>query len=210
VSQKFWKVPMEEYEWLWSGWAPFGTLAIKAVVTYAALLALTRIAGLRSYAKFSSYDFPIVVAIGSAASVVFMSETPPLLQSLWVLGIIFALHLGVSLVQQYVPSGARLVNNPPILLMVGPQIIDEHMSDAHITRDELRAKLREANAVHPDDIIAVVFETTGDVSVLWSREEGPVRVDPELLEDVEGSERLRDFLASHDRFVLDEVGLDRG
>jgi uncharacterized membrane protein YcaP (DUF421 family) len=72
------------------------------------------------------------------------------------------------------------VDNTPLLLMFGAEVLDEHLARARLTRDDLRAKLRAANVLDPSDVRAVVLETTGDVSVLQGG--GPLH--PRLLEGV--------------------------
>ena len=51
--------------WFTTSWAALGAIAISAVAVYAAILVYTRIAGLRSFAKMSSFDFAMTVAVGS-------------------------------------------------------------------------------------------------------------------------------------------------
>ena len=54
-----------------------------------------------------------------------------------------------------------------------------------VVRADLVAKLRESNVTHPRQVMAVVLETTGDVSVLHSDEAG-AQLDTRLLENVRG------------------------
>jgi uncharacterized membrane protein YcaP (DUF421 family) len=73
--------------------------------------------------------------------------------------------------------------------MVGAEIIQEHIEQAHMSIDDLNAPLRMAGITHPNQILAVVMETTGDVSVL--KNDG--LVDYSLFEGVRGAERLEHF-----------------
>ncbi len=75
----------------------------------------------------------------------------------------------------------ELVDNKPLLLMDGPKVLDENLRKSRVTMPDLRAKLREANITDPDrEVLAVVLETTGDISVLSG--DGPL--DPTLLEGI--------------------------
>jgi len=60
----------------------------------------------------------------------------------------------------------QAINNQPILLMDGPTILHENLKKAQLTVADLHSKLREANVLNYRQVKAVVFETTGDVSVL--------------------------------------------
>lgn len=58
------------------------------------------------------------------------------------------------------------MDNSPLLLMDGETIIEDNLQKARVTMGDLRSKLREANATRLSQVKAVVFETTGDISVL--------------------------------------------
>jgi uncharacterized membrane protein YcaP (DUF421 family) len=56
-------------------------------------------------------------------------------------------------------------------------MIAENMSKAWVSEDDLWGKIREANAIDPAQLRAVVMETTGTISVLHGDPGGPA-VDP--------------------------------
>ena len=56
-----------------------------------------------------------------------------------------------------------------------------------MTEEDLKSKLRMAGVTHPDQVLAVVFETSGDVSVMRVSD----KVDYDLFSGVSGAERLR-------------------
>jgi uncharacterized membrane protein YcaP (DUF421 family) len=59
-------------------------------------------------------------------------------------------------------------------------IIDDNLRAANMTRSDLYAKLREANAYDLSTVRAVVMESTGDVSVLH----GDAPIDDRVMEGV--------------------------
>jgi len=76
--------------------------------------------------------------------------------------------------------GSRVVANTPILLGRDGEFIDDALTDARVTRTDIYAKLRQANVHSMDAVIAVVLETTGDISVIH----GDGRLDAELFDTV--------------------------
>jgi len=64
--------------------------------------------------------------------------------------------------------------------MLGSEFIPQNMMDTRVTRADVIAKLREANVTDLQQVLAVIIETTGDISVLHG--EGPL--DETLLEGV--------------------------
>jgi uncharacterized membrane protein YcaP (DUF421 family) len=130
----------------------------------------------------SSFDFAVTVAIGSLMASTILTKNPPLFQAIVAMGALFIIQIGVA---RFRESGMvrNLVDNKPILLMDGSQMLEENMRKAQVTRNDLLAKLREANVTRFTQIKAVVMETTGDVSVLHHHDESHA-LEEILLEDV--------------------------
>lgn len=78
-----------------------------------------------------------------------------------------------------------MVDNTPLLLMVGPEMIQANLRLARVTEGDIRARLREVNVAPRADVLAVILEATGDLSVIH----GQPTLDPDLLVDVRGAER---------------------
>ena len=76
-----------------------------------------------------------------------------------------------------------VIDNTPILLMRGSKIYNENLRKARVAESDLRAKLREANVSNLDQVRAVVFETTGKISVIHT-EDPKTKFDNYLLDDV--------------------------
>lgn len=172
-------------EMLGASWRELGVVVLAGVAVYVVVIVLSRLSGLRALAKMSTFDFAATVAVGSiVASTVLGSAS--LATAVLGLALLFGL--------QYVIATLRrrgllqgVVDNRPILLMAGTDVLEGNMRHARVSREELWTQLR-LNGVHRlEQVHAVVMETTGDVSVLHAGE----RVDRELLEGVRGAEALR-------------------
>ena len=166
-----------------SGWL---MIPITALGIYLILLVLTRLAGLRSFSKMSSFDFAVTVATGSVVAATLLSEQPALLAGAWALAWLFGMQALVSWGRRRGRWVSRLVDNRPLLLMAGSRVIASHLDQARVTEADLYAKLRLAGITHREQLFAVVLETTGDVSVLKRGD----HMELELLEGVRGLEHL--------------------
>jgi uncharacterized membrane protein YcaP (DUF421 family) len=182
---------MIDWTWITTTGSAALMVVFTAVGVYLTLLLFTRLAGLRSFSKLSSFDFAITVAIGSVVATVILSDDPPLVQGIIGLASLFGIQSIVSALRNRSGRVRRAVDNTPLLLMAGDEVVAENLREARMTRDDLRAKLREANVLHPDQIRAVVMESTGDVSVLHGSPDDPA-LDLDVLRNVKGQERLRD------------------
>lgn len=179
-------------------WQTAGLVLVTAVAGLVTVIALTRLHGLRSFAKMAPHDFAATVAIGSVLAGTAMASVP-LFQGVAALAGLFGATKAVQWWR--LRGGARFVDNQPVLLMRGDTVLWGAMRRTGITVDDLRAKLRESNVLTYEQVRAVVLETTGDIAVLHGDVDGP-RLDPDLLADAAGSgtdDRPSSWLADDDR-----------
>lgn len=152
--------------------SPTGIAAIAITTTsiYVALILFTRISGKRSFSKMSSFDFAMTVSIGSILATTILSSSVSLLTGIVGLAMVYILQLSAAFLRRFFWF-QKLIDNEPLLLMDGTEILYENLSKARVTVEDLRGKLREANVIELKEVRAVVFETTGDISVLHSADE---------------------------------------
>lgn len=167
--------------------AAVANVAINALGIYLAVIVCTRTAGLRSFSKMSSFDFPMTIAIGSVIGAAATSAEMPLILAIVSIGMIYALQMTISSLRSY-GWVSKLVDNEPLLLVRDGDILEDNLDRSEVSMDDLRAKVRQANALTVEDVEAVVFETTGDISVLHSSDPDET-VGEWLLEDVANPER---------------------
>ncbi len=175
---------MSVMERLGTSGTALGAVVVSTICIYAVVVLLTRLSGPRSLAKMSSFDFAATVAVGSTLASTALGSTA-LANGAAVLVLLFGLQAVVAVLRRRGAFGG-LVDNSPLLLMAGPEVIDDHLQQARISREELFGQLRSSGVHRLEQVTAVVLETTGDLSVLTSRES----VDRELLDGVRGAERL--------------------
>lgn len=140
-------------------------IAAQTLLAVIAVIVLARINGLRSFSKMASFDFALTVAAGSVLATMMTSAKTPW-PGLVALATLFAARFVISMLRQKWRPMAWMTDNTPLILFYEGQLFEENLALARVTRSEVRAKLREANAISPGCVRAVVLEATGDVSVL--------------------------------------------
>ncbi|MEZ4501811.1 MAG: DUF421 domain-containing protein [Dehalococcoidia bacterium] len=153
-------------EWLWTTWREAGLVALSALLLYPALIVLTRLNGLRSFARLSAFDFAMTVAVGSALASAIITGRPSVLDAVVAFTLLFALQHLVARLRLAVPGVANLVDNAPLLLVDEGRFIEAHLREGRVTETDVWAALRRAGVWHLTDVRAVVLETTGDISVI--------------------------------------------
>lgn len=170
---------MRELLWI----SPIEAVAVVIATTgmYLTLVLIVRVLGQRVLSGMSGFDFAAVVAFGSVLGRAALGETPRLAGGLVALiTLVFLQGLAGQLRAR--KWGARAVTSRPVLLMAGSEVCADQLRRCHVQPSELQSKLRLAGVRHFDEVAAVVFETSGAVSVL---KRGQV-IDPRLLSGVVG------------------------
>ena len=176
-------------KWIAASWTDIAMVLVTSIVVYVAIVFYTRVIGLRSFSKMSAADFAMTVAVGSLFGATISSPSPTLFVGLFALAMLFIGQWLFSCLRHRVPTISNLIDNKPLLLMAGSQFIDENLRRAKVTRSDVFAKLREANACNYDQVLAVVFETTGDISVLHASD-SETKLHPDFLSGVIDGERV--------------------
>jgi uncharacterized membrane protein YcaP (DUF421 family) len=147
------------------------------------IIIITRVFGLRTFAKMSSFDFASTIAVGSVLASIILNSNYSLLKGGVVLFTIIGFQTLFSYLVRKVNIFERLFTNKPQLIMWDGRIIHRALKKCNIGEDDLLAKLREANVHDFTEVKAVVFESTGDISVLHNNKNKEIF--PHLLKDVE-------------------------
>lgn len=157
-------------KWFEASWTSVIAICITSIFIYLAVIVFTRIAGKRSFSKMSSFDFAMTVAIGSILASTILSKSVSLIEGTVGLAMVYILQISVATLRQ-ATNVEKYIGNNPMLLMDGTQILHENLKKSRVTESDLRSKLREANVLEMSQVRAVVFEATGDISVLHTKDE---------------------------------------
>ncbi len=159
-----------DFSRLLTSWGALGLVLTATLIIYFTVVVYTRVSGPRSMATMSSFDFAASVAIGSTVATVANLGTP-LVHGLVTLTVLYVSQSAMALLRRSIKV-ARALDNEPILLMDGPTILEGQLRTANLTRAELFSQLRQAGVTRLDEVLAVVMETTGEVSVVKSGGDG--------------------------------------
>jgi uncharacterized membrane protein YcaP (DUF421 family) len=130
----------------------------------------------------TSLDFAITIAMGSILADAVNKPVSSLFPAFISLALLVGFQVLFSKILSSSDKAQKVLTNTPILLMKNGEIFEENLKKALVSRADLMGKLREANVLQLSQVKAVVFETTGDVSVLHSTDS--IQIDSVIMEDV--------------------------
>ncbi len=151
-------------ERLGTSWAEAGLVVASSLLVLVAAVVVIRVIGLRSFSKMSSTDFAVTIAIGSIIGGV-AALSIPLAGGALAIATLLAAQAVIARYRVGTDHGA-VVDNEPVVLMTKGRMHAEQLRRSRVTEHDVIAKLREANVINLDEVLVVVLETTGDVSVL--------------------------------------------
>lgn len=186
--------PYAMKDWIFTSLDVVLPTIVSAILIYALIIVYTRIFGLRSFSKMSSFDFAMTIAVGSLLASTIVTKSTTVVQGGVALFSLYFLQTTIAFLRRKISWFSNAVDNQPLLLMHGEHILRDNLRKAYLSETDLQAKLREANVLNYQQVRAVVFETTGDISVLHTGQDD-VPLSPSLLQGVKDAERLGEVSA---------------
>ncbi|WP_341863052.1 YetF domain-containing protein [Gymnodinialimonas sp. 57CJ19] len=140
---------------------------ILSIVGLAWVILVVRIIGLRTFSKMTAFDFVATVATGSLlAGAAQATGWSGFWQAVIAIAALLGTQFAIAKLRISDGSAIAFLQNAPVILMEDGIVNEAALSKTRVTRDDLFAKLREANVLDVTEVRAVVLETTGDISVL--------------------------------------------
>lgn len=165
----------------WTSWEAVARAAILAAGGYFGLVLFLRLAGKRSTSKLNQYDWAMTVALGSMLATTALSTSIPLAVGLTAFATVIALQFAIAWTVVRSETVRRFVEAEPRLLYYRGTFLRDRMRKERIAEQEIRVAVREAGHGTLDSVIAVILETSAELSVVV---DGPEGDDLPALDDV--------------------------
>jgi uncharacterized membrane protein YcaP (DUF421 family) len=128
------------------------------------------------------YIMFVTIAMGSILADAVNKPVSSLMPAIVSLALLAGLQAIFAKILSSSDTAQKVITNTPILLMKNGVILRENLNKALVSQADLMGKLREANVLQLSQVKAVIFETTGDISVLHSEDQ--IDIDAIIMEDV--------------------------
>ena len=178
---------MDWQAWFLIDWQQIIGIALSVIGFYFFLIMFTRIVGLRSFSKLSSYDLAMTVGIGSILASTVLSKSTSLLQGVFAIGMLFLLQALLSIVRRKFKPIKALIDNQPIILMANGEYLWDNLKEAKLSTNDIKQILRKNGIKTKSEVFAVIMETTADISVIKNSDTIP---DWSLFDDIRDNEIL--------------------
>jgi uncharacterized membrane protein YcaP (DUF421 family) len=139
-------------------------MTVRTFISFVSLYVMCRILGKKLISQMTFFDFVAGVTLGTITGSIMFSDK--LSKSVGVYGLVlFAL---ITLLLDFIAlkslKGRKVLNGEPTLIVKNGKILEEGMSKARLTMDELLIHLRKKNIFYLDEVDFAFFETDGSIS----------------------------------------------
>jgi uncharacterized membrane protein YcaP (DUF421 family) len=144
--------------------SPILQQVLNGIAFYAALVALTRLAGKRLAGQTTTFDLIVLISIATAAQGMLLDDRWS--NRLAFVVTVFAVHKLLAAACTRSRALRELVRGKPRALVIDGRVIEDALAAENISRDELLAGLRRLGFEGPEQVRLAVLEETGHISAV--------------------------------------------
>ena len=152
-------------ELIFKNWETLWHVAVCAVLAYFVLFLFIRIAGKRTLAKLTAFDFVVTVTLGSTLSSMILAKVT-LAEGALALAIIIALQYVLAWSARESKTLEMVINSSPTMVFYRGEFLEDAMKKEVLTREEIYAEIRKYRMLDVDQVEAVVMELNGELTVI--------------------------------------------
>lgn len=163
--------PVTPFEWgrlLW-GVQPalfFLEIAFRIVAIYIFAVVLLRFMGKRGRQQMSSFEYVLIIALGSAVGDSLFYPTVPILYAWFIIFVMVLLDRALAAWQTRSNRFHYFLEGKPRVMVEDGTIVDESLERESLSKNELLALIREQSVADLGDIAYAFLETTGRLGII--------------------------------------------
>ncbi|WP_224996413.1 DUF421 domain-containing protein [Cesiribacter sp. SM1] len=137
-----------------------------ASLVFILVIGLTRLFGLRSFARLSTFDFAFTLAKGALIASIALNDDIGFFEGAVALLTIYLFEWATASLRNRFELVNKLVSNKPVLLMYKGEYLMKNINSTRVSLDDIHFAMRQANVQQFGEVKAVIAEPTGQISVL--------------------------------------------
>lgn len=140
---------------------------LRAGSIYFFLLIIFRIAGRRTLAQLTNFDFVMLLIIGEAVQNGLIGNDFSIIHSALTIVTLIALDIVISLMKQHVPGVERVIDGLPFIIVDHGKVIRTRIDRSRVdTEDILEAARVKMGLERMEQIKYAVLEKNGEISII--------------------------------------------
>lgn len=140
---------------------------IRAAVIYVILLVLMRLAGRRTLAEVSTFDFILLLVIGGTTQRALLGQDYSVANAFIVVVTLVLIDVVLSLIERDHPEFSKLVNGSPMIVVEDGRLLHDRLRWSRLTEGEILSAARRRHGIERlQDIKFAILEASGDISII--------------------------------------------
>jgi uncharacterized membrane protein YcaP (DUF421 family) len=146
---------------------------LRALAMYLALMVLFKIAGRRSLAELTTFDFVLLMIIGEATQQALLGDDFSLTNAFLVIITLIAVDVGFSLLKQRSSWVSRLIDGEPTIIVENGKLLHRRLRHARLVEADVMEAARSSQGIETiDQIKFAIIERNGKISVIRQDPDG--------------------------------------
>jgi uncharacterized membrane protein YcaP (DUF421 family) len=139
----------------------------RAAVIYIFLLIIFRIAGERTMASMTTFDFVLLLIIAEATQQGLIGDDFSITKTMLVILTLVGIDIGFSLLKDRSRLFHKMIEGVPLVIVEDGRMLDDRMRWARIDAEDVLQAARERQGLERmDQIKYAVLERTGEISII--------------------------------------------
>jgi len=140
---------------------------LRAAAMYLALMVLFKIAGRRSLAELTTFDFVLLMIIGEATQQALLGDDFSMTNSMLVIVTLIAIDVGLSLLKQRSQWVSQLIDGGPTIIVENGKLLHKRLRHARLIEADVMEAARSSQGIETlDQIKFAILERNGKISVI--------------------------------------------
>jgi uncharacterized membrane protein YcaP (DUF421 family) len=140
---------------------------LRSLAIYGFLLVLFRIAGKRTLADITPFDFVLLLIIGEATQQGLLGDDFSVTNALLVITSLLSIDIGLSLLKRRWPRLAKATEGVPVVLVDDGEMLTERMRRARVDEQDILEAARSTQGLsRMSQVRFAVLERTGAISII--------------------------------------------
>ncbi len=140
---------------------------LRTAAIYLFLLIVMRIAGKRSLAQITTFDFVLLLIIGEATQQALLGEDYSVTNAWIVIATLVTIERGFSILGRRFPAVDRVLEGVPVLVAADGKLLEDRARREDISEEEVLEAARHLHGLERmDQIQYAVLERSGGISII--------------------------------------------
>jgi uncharacterized membrane protein YcaP (DUF421 family) len=140
---------------------------LRAASVYLILMVILRVAGKRTLAQVTVFDFILLLIIGEATQQALLGDDFSIINAAIVIATLVLLDIALSVLKQRSKRLDRIIDDAPVVIVDNGKLLWDRMNKARIDEQEVLVAARELHGLERlDQVKYAVLERHGGISIV--------------------------------------------